>query len=76
MRPPQDDATAANVAAVACPVNQPKAQYAALYFASESFRSFMIAAGSPPAFFTLSAQFFSSGSADLRHSASCASVIV
>src|SRR3954471_12461362 len=56
---------------VAAPV-----QYAALYFAIAAFSSFMIASGSPPAFFTLSPHALSSGSAAFFHSASCSLLIV
>ena len=51
-------------------------QYPALYCASESFSSFMIVSGLPPAPFTPSAHFCCSGSADFFHSPSCASVIL
>ena len=51
-------------------------QYEALYWASVAVRSFQIASGSPPAFFTSSAHFCFSGSADFFHSSSWAGVMV
>src|ERR1700754_2844186 len=51
------------------------AQYDALYCVSDACNAFRIASGSPPAFLTLSAQFFVSGSAAFRHSASCSGEI-
>src|SRR5215510_1663204 len=51
------------------------AQYDALYCVSVVCSSLKIASGSPPAFLTLSAQLFCSGSAALRHSPSCSGVI-
>src|SRR4029079_6815119 len=50
------------------------AQYAALSFASCALSSFMIVSGSPPAFLTLSAQVFASGSDAFFHSATCAAL--
>src|SRR5262249_4144219 len=50
-------------------------QYAACYFASESFSSRMMISRWAPSFFTFSAQVLARGSAALRHSASCGSEI-
>src|SRR4029079_15256816 len=49
-------------------------QYASLSFSNCALSSFMIVSGSPPAFLTLSAQVFSSGSAAFFHSATCAAL--